>query len=171
MKGEAPEGTKGTYHSSSGKIFLVEGKWCFSTFIHESLHSRSSLSTLPDNFEFIYEGITEYLVGKILEYKFPGCFDEWCRINSCFSTAYIRYVKPWLYLDLKKLFEPIRDIYFDINDESPLEKIGTYLQEKLGGNFESIFNYENMSMDAFDNFIIMLENSFGSTFSRGFLKH
>jgi hypothetical protein len=162
------EGVKGAYHSL-GKIFLINGKWCFSTFIHENLHSRSSLSTIHDVFEFVYEGITEYLVGKVLKSQFPQCFEEWSALDFCFSTGYIHYVIPWLYLDLNNLFDPIKDIYFDITDDKPLERIGLYLQNALGGNFVSLFNYSNIDNNNFYNFLTSLGEVFGSDFSEDFV--
>ena len=122
IRGEREEGTKGTYHNESGKIFLVADKWCLSTLIHETLHSRSSFSKIPENFEFVTEGITEFLVGRILKNKLPNCFNEWCKLDACFSRGYVQYVKPWLFLSLKFDFTPIKDLYFDIKEEKPLKK-------------------------------------------------
>ena len=119
----------GSYHPKTGRIFLIEGEWCFSNLIHETLHSRSSLSQRdppPKNLLFVSEGLTELLVGLILKRNISPCYEKWQIVNSCFLSPYAKFVKPWLFLTYKVDLEPIISLYFNAREQNPLEQLGNY---------------------------------------------
>lgn len=130
-----------SYCSKTGKIFLVAGKWCFSHLIHEALHSRSVFSQerfCEKSTRFVTEGLTELLVGLTLMEKIPDCYRVWCT-NSCFSSDYITFVKPWYYLTFKTDFVQLISLYFDIDQQNPFQKMGKILQNKVDKTIQYIF--------------------------------
>ncbi|MCX6821465.1 MAG: hypothetical protein NTW30_01670 [Candidatus Aenigmarchaeota archaeon] len=149
-------GIVGSYHPRTGRIFLLEGEWCFSNLVHETLHSRSAFSKTdppPENLAFVYDGLTELLVGLVLRRKILRCYNIWQIVNSCFLSPYAKFVRPWYYLTLKVDFKPIMSLYFDVKEDYPLEKLGKLLQDLLGKEFENIFlDYDPKERGLFDRF-------------------
>jgi hypothetical protein len=128
----------GAYHPNSGRIFLVEGSWCYSNLIHETLHSRSVFSNLMpcDNLKFVFEGLTEFLVGVVLKIKISECFDLWRNVENCFLSPYLNYVKPWYYLSMKIDLTDIILLYFNTNEPYPYLKLGEILGKQTGHTFD-----------------------------------
>jgi len=150
------QGIAGSYHPKTGKIFLIEGEWCFSNLIHEALHSRSAFSKITPpqkNLEFVSDGLTELILGLVLKRSIPPCYEKWQIVNSCFLSPYEKFVKPWYYLTFKVDFKPIVLLYFDVKERNPLEKLGELLQELLGSEFKNIFlKYNPDERGLFDRF-------------------
>jgi hypothetical protein len=159
----------GSYHPKTGRIFLVEGKWCFSNLIHESLHSRSVFSKRdppPKNLEFVSEGLTELLVGIVLKRKIPVCYEKWRIVNSCFLSPYEKFVKPWYYIMCKSDLAPIISLYFNVEEQNQLEKLGKLLQQLISSQFENVFlNYDPTERKLFDRFLDQLGKIFPTDFA------
>ncbi|MGD0029476.1 MAG: hypothetical protein ABSC91_11115 [Candidatus Bathyarchaeia archaeon] len=162
-------GYAGAYHPKSGRIFLVKERWCYSNLIHETLHSRSAFSkddVLKDNLKFIFEGLTEFLVGLVLKKKIPRCYEQWKVVNSCFLSSYSELVKPWYYISKNTDFEPIISLYFKVTEKYPLKKLGKTLQKSIGGEFENVFSDECIQKRAvFDKFKDALGEVYGKNFA------
>ena len=163
------EGIVGGYHPKTGRIFLVEGQWCFSNLVHEALHSRSVFSKrdpFPTNLEFVSDGLTELLVGLVLKKKIPPCYKKWQIANSCFLLPYAKFVRPWYYLTLRVDFKPIISLYFDVGEKTPLEKLGELLRDLLDSKFENVFlNYDPNEKGFFDRFKDQLGRVLGEDFA------
>ena len=106
------------YRPKCGKIFLKHDNWRLCNFIHESLHSVSSLSKesfVATNLEFVTEGLTELLTGYVIKSVFRKCYGYWRSIRPCFLVTYLDFVKIWFYLGTKIRFRKIVSVYLDAN--------------------------------------------------------
>ena len=162
-------GIVGSYHPRTGRIFLLEDEWCFSNLVHETLHSRSAFSKIevpPKNLEFVYDGLTELLVGLVLRRKIPCCYSMWQFVNSCFLSPYEKYVRTWYYLTLKVDFKRIMSLYFNMKEDYPIQKLGELLQDLLDKEFENIFlGYDPKKRGLFDRFKDQLGKNFPMDFA------
>jgi hypothetical protein len=118
------------YDTENGRIFLVNDLWCYSHLIHEVLHSRSSFSrdefSQRKNLRFIYEGLTEFLVGVVLKSKLTDCYNDWRIVshrNPCLSSRYLEFIRPWQFLSWKLTFKEIIDVYFNVSLCNPFESL------------------------------------------------
>jgi hypothetical protein len=165
------EGICGSYSVENKRIILNEGQWCFSTLIHETLHSRSVFSKqiYSPNLQFVYEGITELLVGLTLKEKLPECYKQWQTIDNCFHNAYDTFVKPWYFLMHKIDFSPIIQLYFNLNDSHPLKQLGKILEKACNNGFAKLFgNYSPEKNKFFDDFRDVLGKAFPIEFATFF---
>jgi len=169
IMGNPEEGIAGSYCTKTGKIFLIKNEWCISNLIHEALHSRSTFSKIsppPKNLEFIYEGITELLVGLVLKRGLPRCCAVWQSIDSCFLEPYKKFVKSWLFLSSRIDFSPITTLFFDVQESEPYVRLGQLLQEFCDARIESLFrNYDPWDYRIFDRFLDELGESFPMDFA------
>jgi hypothetical protein len=98
-KGEAIAFRKGSLRGewtpATKELLLVEGEWCVSTVVHETLHGVSSIQALNEALQLkpLFEGLTECLTGYVLykkySYTYSNCWntDEhltWCRIPDLY---------------------------------------------------------------------------------------
>ena len=154
------------YLPSDGKIYLRKDEWCFSNFLHETLHSRSIFSKKDGpyrNLKFVYEGITELLTGWILKLEYNECFSEWSRIETCFLKTYERWIKMWNYFSWRIGIQGILDIYFDCNLTDPLISIIELAVEK-GFEIQNIFSPYEPYANLESRFTNELSRVFGSDF-------
>jgi hypothetical protein len=103
------EPARGLYFPDLGRIFLVTGKWCYKTLLHETLHS---LSTFQDvRYRNFADGVTEFLVGYVLWKKYSVCHQDWlsnlespCALGRAKGLrlwhAFCRFVKPSVLVSL-----------------------------------------------------------------------
>lgn len=162
------EGVVGSYHPKTGRIFMIKGEWCFSNLIHEVLHSKSVFSKKPpqSNLEFVYEGITELLVGIVLKRSLNDCYQKWANTDSCFLRKYEKFVKPWYYLALKSDLKPVISLYFDVKENEPLKELGKLLQKSFDNDFEKLFTqYNPADRKFFQNFVDKLGTVYSPDFS------
>lgn len=167
--GRFEEGISGSYCPKTGKIFLIKSEWCYCNLIHEALHSRSTFSKTyppPKNLEFVYEGITELLVGLVLKRRLPECYRIWQLVDSCFLEPYAKFVKPWMFLTFKTDFDPIIILYFNLQEKDPYVKLGKLLQEFCDASFENVFlDYNPWDYSIFDRFLDELGELFPMDFA------
>jgi len=69
----------GLYHPT-GRIFLVKGRWCIKTLVHETLHGASitaARTELGRQYYMLFEGLTEFYCGYLLSKHYPKCYESW----------------------------------------------------------------------------------------------
>ena len=134
-----------SYDLDSGRIFLVDEKWCYSQLIHEVLHSTYTFSRKEisgSNLRFLFEGLTEFIVGFVLKNKLIDCYRDWRIVspkNPCFSSMYLEFVKPWHYLYGKIDFQEVIKVYFDVQLDNPLKTIDDVLSRLIGAKYDISF--------------------------------
>lgn len=88
---ESKASLRGNWDQNTQVMTLVDGLWCVSTVVHETLHAVSSIQALEEAIQLmpLFEGLTECLTGYILykkyQYAFSNCWNTdnlevWCRI-------------------------------------------------------------------------------------------
>ena len=86
---------RGGYDKNENNIYLINGKWCLKTLIHESLHAASYFAygrhTEIGNVELINEGITEYLTGFVLFRNYLDCYSSWLNKENDFCRLIYDY--------------------------------------------------------------------------------
>jgi len=91
-------GLRGCYLPSEGKTYLVKGKWCLETLIHETLHSCSINSQKTDlkRYDQLFDGLTEFYTGYILFQEFKDCYSK-CFLpeGKLCEMTYNDYTKMW----------------------------------------------------------------------------
>jgi hypothetical protein len=166
--GECETDALGFYDMETGKIFLDREKWCFSTLIHETLHSRSvfSQSLYHSNLEFVADGLTELFVGLILEKALSDCHKQWQTIDDCFHNYYEEKVQTWHYLTFKMSFEPIIRLYFDLSIKNPLKELGKILESTCKNDCADLFaNYNPQDRSFYKRFQALLNKAFPTEFT------
>jgi len=90
---------RGCYMPESGKIFLNKDSWCIETVIHETLHSCSLTSMIPElnKYRIFYEGLTELYTGYILYKEFHDTYENcWkAEIGRHCQLTYEQSTKIW----------------------------------------------------------------------------
>jgi hypothetical protein len=113
-------GIRGEWNQITKQLLLVEGEWCVSTLVHETLHAVSSIQTLDEALQLrpLFEGLTECLTGYVLYKKYPYAYsncwktDErvtWCRISDLYRPNCKRWGAFFHFMPV----ETISPIYFD----------------------------------------------------------
>jgi len=119
---------------------------------------------------FIFEGLTEFLVGCVLKNTLAECYKEWQIVDAefCFASSYTRFVKPWLFLSKKigaQNFNEIIKIYFDIYSDNPLESMDQVLRAKIGPKYDLSFKEKMCHSSLFDDFKDTLGTIYGKEFT------
>jgi hypothetical protein len=159
------EGLIGYYDVDNARIFLINGKWCISHIIHETLHSRCVFCTknvTPKGLILDIEGLNELLTGAILRAIAPRCYDWWCLKNKCFGEIYSEYLKTWHYLTFKMPFTSLISLYFDTQNKQPFLDLEMILENELGYSFKNIFSPKQtyQAFFAHDRFVDSLKKIF-----------
>jgi hypothetical protein len=158
-------GIVGYYDPEYARIFLINGKWCISHIIHETLHSRCVFCvkgvTSPGLISVI-EGLNELLTGVVMKSVIPKCYDFWKLKNHCFCEPYLDYLKTWYYLSFRIPFTAIVSLYFNMKEKNPIQELEKILTHETGYLFENIFvikrPYESFLIQ--QKFVNFLENHF-----------
>ncbi|MCL2134824.1 MAG: hypothetical protein FWH37_04620 [Candidatus Bathyarchaeota archaeon] len=108
------------------------------------------------NLRFIFEGLTEFLVGLVLKNTLVECYKVWQVVNprkSCLSSLYLDYVNVWLFLSKKINFKEIIPIYFDVSLNDPLKSLDQALNSEIGTSYNMSFKEKMDKQTIFHDFI------------------
>ena len=142
-------------------ILLENDNWCMAQLLHETLHSISAFSQIPDisiKHEYIYEGLTELLTAYLINMEYPEKYNYYRDLlnNRCNNDYYIDYFKCWYYISSYMIdIDEIINMYFINNPENPFKTIVNIIKEKTG---------ENIVLNDFYNFKQKISNILGNDF-------
>lgn len=163
--------TKGCYISEYGKTFLNKTSWCIETVIHETLHSCSLTSLIPElrKYRMLYEGLTEFYTGYILYKEYHDAYE------NCWKTELGRYCQLTYEQSTKFWssfcnFIPISittGIYFHSNSVDWHKAYETFIASIRNLGYSKFNNpLSSKGPSAHLNFYKECASSFGSEFSK-----
>lgn len=130
------------YDPRIGKIFLNNGTWCFNSLCHETFHGVSCFACgkAPNsNLDFVSEGLTELLTGLMLKQICSKCFSRWSEVNFCLHKPYLPDMLIWKYIGESIGLSEIVDLFFDVKEAEPYERIIQVMRKKLSTEFRDVF--------------------------------
>ena len=138
--GRNPQLIQGFYNAEKGKILLNSMNCCFSTLIHETLHSISNFSrnySILSCHEFPCEGFTELITGYIicgcadsLQMVLPNdCCQWWRPPRGCFLSRYRTDMIISDFITKKIGQKEFLSIYLDSKIENPIEELTNKIRD------------------------------------------
>lgn len=116
---ESREPYRGRWDAIRKQMTFVEGLWCVSTVIHETLHAVCGIQTLDEAHALkpLFEGLTECLTGYILfkeyDHVYSNCWktDEasWCKISDLYRPNCRRWGAFFHFVP----FDTVLPLYFE----------------------------------------------------------
>jgi len=106
---------RGEWSPATKELNVIDGEWCVSTSVHETLHAVSSIQALDEALQLkpLFEGLTECLTGYVLYKKYPyaysNCWNTDEHITCCrISDLYRPNCRGW---GAFFHFVPIKSVY------------------------------------------------------------
>lgn len=162
-------GIRGCYIPQEGKTYLVKGRWCLETLIHETLHSCSinSRDIELKRYDQLYDGLTEFYTGYLLFREFRDCY------TNCFvptgqlcEMTYPDYTKLWATLcHFVSLRNTLR-IYFPTENLWDNEVDNFVKQIKFLGFTKFTNPFARGGLASVTRFEIICNQTFGKQFAR-----
>ena len=162
-------GMCGCYVPHEGKIYLVKGKWCLDTLIHEILHSCSinSQDIELKRYDQLFDGLTEFYAGYILFQEFRNCYtDCFMPTGQLCEMAYIDYTKLWATLCHFVSLRNTIELYFPTGNLWD-DEVDHFVQNIINLGFTKFINpFARAGPASITRFEMICNNTFGDQFFR-----